>query len=98
MERLNEIREWFIETQLQYEQTLEIMEYADESKSEIHIKMIKPWLKGFHENGKEVADGNVKTDFALKVMSDYKNNPNSMTAKQHEDALKLKILNNMRGK
>ena len=92
MVRLNEIREWVIQTQLQYDQTLEIMEYTDESKNEIHVKITSPWLKGFHENGKEVREGNVKTDFVLKLMNDYKNNPNSMTAKQREDAWKLKII------
>ena len=98
MERLNEIRKWFIETQLQYDQTLEIMEYTDESKTEIHVKMVKPYLTWFNRNVTEVAEVNIKTDFALKVMNDYKNNPNSMTAKQHEYALKLRIINNMKWK
>ena len=98
MERLNEIREWVIQTQLQYDQTLEIMEYTDESKTEIHVKMVKPYLTWFNRNVTEVAEGNIKTDFALKVMNDYKNNPNSMTAKQHEYALKLRIINNMKWK
>ena len=96
MERLNEIRKWVIETQLQYDQTLEIMEYADESKAEIHVKLVKHCLSWFNRNITEVAEGNIKTDFALKVMNDYKNNPNSMTAKQHEDAWKLRIINNMK--
>ena len=98
MERLNEIREWVIQTQLQYDQTLEIMEYTDESKTEIHVKMVKPYLTWFNRKVTEVAEGNIKTDFALKVMNDYKNNPNSMTAKQHEDAWKLRIINNMKWK
>ena len=96
MEILNEIREWVIQTQLQYDQTLEIMEYTDESKTEIHVKMVKPCLTWFNRKVTEVAEGNIKTDFALKVMNDYKNNPNSMTAKQHEYALKLRIINNMK--
>ena len=75
MERLNEIREWVIQTQLQYDQTLEIMEYTDESKTEIHVKMVKPYLTWFNRKVTEVAEGNIKTDFALKVMNDYKNNP-----------------------
>ena len=95
MERLNEIREWVIQTQLQYDQTLEIMEYTDESKTEIHVKMVKP-CTGFYDGYTDIQDGNVKTDFVLKVMNDYKNNPNSMTAKQHEYALKLRIINNMK--
>ena len=98
MERLNEIREWVIQTQLQYDQTLEIMEYTDESKTEIHVKMVKPYLTWFNRKVTEIAEGNIKTDFALKVMNDYKNNPNSMTAKQHEYALKLRIINNMKWK
>ena len=98
MERLNEIREWVIQTQLQYDQTLEIMEYTDESKTEIHVKMVKPYLTWFNRKVTEVAEGNIKTDFALKVMNDYKNNPNSMTEKQHEYALKLRIINNMKWK
>ena len=95
MEILNEIREWVIQTQLQYDQTLEIMEYTDESKTEIHVKMVKP-CTGFYDGYTDIQDGNVKTDFVLKVMNDYKNNPNSMTAKQHEYALKLRIINNMK--